>query len=796
VALSSATGILQIGTGTAGTVYSVTGLSFQPKIVFFAMSGNTVIGTAARGSINGLWGVAVGTTTRRCVAIQSTDAAGTMETDAIERDDACIATLTHAGTGAVDGLADFNGFTSDGFGVIVDDQFSQVEEVWYWALGGSDIDQIATGVLTEPGATGTQSVTGLGFQPTVVNLFSCDATSVNTAASDASLMIGFMTSAAEGVIANKSDDARGTATTNHYARDNEVVAGFEASAASPGGTLVIDMRASSGGMTVNGFDLSWTERTARARRIPWVAWNGSASWKLGSDTMPNGMTVSSTRDVTGVGFEPGHGLILMTRDVESTADTAQGHAALSIGAFVGTGTQKCVAWIDETGGGAAECTTVTDDNDLAFYMPLGGGPNRFRITAIGSDGFTLTHDTGAAALGTAAFYLYLVAEGAGSSPQSVTPGPAIAEWVVPTVTPTIAATVTTEAAVAIWHVPQVAVVADRGPRILIEYFRESDSTWRAWGVYPDGTGGPILPLGVTGTILGPGLLAIESDALGVRKCRAVTIGGDGVTDYKIGSFAVMGIGNSTFHPPPTSTTPPANPSNLLADWDPNESLAGGQTLVDRTGTYDMTLGGTSGSEVVDPQWVAGGYLSHTFKGAINWTYTRRSPFVQLQSSAAIGVFKFTNPLAADTGNLFLFGMCGLVGGFSAHDRDCWTHASDYLIRIKIGPTTGLPGSGAIVTSTTAITNGAEMTIGYSHDHVAETLTIYINGIAESTVSCTGTGNLYSATPRFLLGRTHETIEFGFKRTRIGRFLHYSGPRSAAGMAADHAMLRAQYPGLP
>src|SRR5688500_14044366 len=121
MALSSATGFLQIGTGGIGTIYPVTGLSFQPKVVSFSMSGNPALDTAARGHINGLWGVALSTTYRRCVAIQIGDGHGTMETDGIERDDACIATLTHATPGAVDGLADFNGFTSDGLSVIIAD---------------------------------------------------------------------------------------------------------------------------------------------------------------------------------------------------------------------------------------------------------------------------------------------------------------------------------------------------------------------------------------------------------------------------------------------------------------------------------------------------------------------------------------------------------------------------------------------------------------------------------------------------------------------------------------------------
>jgi hypothetical protein len=792
VALSAKAGTTSSGTGVVSTTVAVTGVGFQPKAIIFFWSNATSTNATANGTIGRGIGFATSPTDRRYVDALSHHNQAAANEGVSYRDDCCVVLMnTSAGTPTA-GRLDLQSMDSDGFTLVVDEQFT-TNVVFSWiALGGTTVTNAVTFAIQEPGATGSQAITGIGFRPDVLLFAATGGTTTPPAWVDHSVMsFGFANGTTSAVLGDAGQDTADPTVQTSYIKSGECIALHNAAA------TATDARASLASLDSDGFTLSWAER-ASTRWIFGLAIKGPQSY-IGS--LVASTTPTTTQAQSGFGFTPKAILGMANRNAESTSDTTvkadrawcvggcteiaansrHGHGSLARDAV---GTSSCAkgmrtdAWIytDFPGTGtlgqididtidADGFTVIIDDADTAMFIPyLALGDAALAVTPVAAEA------------------VYTAVAPSITTGTTLTPAAAVATYTVPAATGTTNTTLAPDAAVAVYGVPDVAVVSDRGPRIVIEYWRDSDSTWRPWGTYPDGTGGPILPLGTPGTILGPGLLAIESDALGVRICRASTIGGDGVTDYKIGSFAVMGLGNSVFRPP-TDTIPPANPSNLLADWDPGESIPFTQVLVDRTGNYDMTLGGTSAAEVVDPNWSTPGYLTHTFKGANNWTYTRRSPFVQLQSSAAIGVFRFRNPLIADIGNLFLFGHTGLVGGFSAHDRDCYTHASDWLIRVHIGGT--VP---TIVTSTTAITAGATLTIGYSHDHVAETLTIYINGIAENTVACPGTGHQYDATPRFLLGRTHETIEFGVKGVKIGRFLHYSGPVTAAAMLDLHNML--------
>lgn len=402
---TAATGVLEIGTGIAGTTYSVTGLGFQPRIVVFAMSGNASAtnntGDAGDRHANKLFGVALSATERACVATQTVNDAATMATDHIERTDACVATITHAASAAVDGLADLQSMDADGFTLVIDQQFSTAERVVWWALGGAGITDAALVSFTEPGSTGNQGVTGAGFQPDAVILFGCDSTAANTLAGDSQLMVGIGVApggtVAQAVVAGKDDDARGDSVTGHYTRADTILAGFEATGPLSA-AVAVDARASLASLDADGFTLTWAEQTARARRY-WALAIKGGTWHVGSTTLPNGLAVGGTHAATGVPFTASSGFLLGANDVESTVDTETRNDVVSVGFFAGTASQASVGVGSYDGSASANCR-VTIAYDAAHWLPRGfaGYSHRFAVTAISSSGYTLTHESGGEAL--------------------------------------------------------------------------------------------------------------------------------------------------------------------------------------------------------------------------------------------------------------------------------------------------------------------------------------------------------------------------------------------------------------
>lgn len=201
MAINAKVGSFSTGTPAATNTIAVTGVGFQPEFIMFWWTGRSnstdAIGRAShfRG-----FGAAASTTDRRSVASTSTDAAATSDTASAHDAAACILSVSPV-TPAIDGQLDLQSFDADGFTLICDSAtWPRDTRVTYLALAG-DLTNAATGVLTEPAATGDQDVTSLAFQPDFVLFFSAGiAVDAPGAKTDSDIMIGAATaSSAQGV---------------------------------------------------------------------------------------------------------------------------------------------------------------------------------------------------------------------------------------------------------------------------------------------------------------------------------------------------------------------------------------------------------------------------------------------------------------------------------------------------------------------------------------------------------------------------------------------------------------------
>lgn len=403
----SKVGSFQTGTGTSNIV--VTGLGFQPTIVFLlgtvATVSDTITDVAAKS-----FGAFTGSTARVCVG-STDDGAATNHSDSAVRGDSCLAMLTGAAT---DGLLDCISMDSDGFTVKPSDAFIGNYVVTYLALGGTELTNAKVGTWTPAAATGHQSITGVGFQPDVVILAgSASATALNANATVGRFSLGWMTAAAQATAADGMQTGVSTSTT--------------AGITSTGRALSMK---NSGGNTVNsdwdfvsldadGFTLNRDTGTSQPPSI-YIALKGC---KVFGGTIA-ARTDTSTTAKTGVGFKPKAVMFLSGCSATVTANTYAGDARVGIG------------WSDGTNHGAL--ATVSGHNiapDAACLISTTRGWSSIKRTAsntfavqsdatlnsLDADGFTWHQQT---ADSQATLVPFLAFGGLGADHCSITTQPA------------------------------------------------------------------------------------------------------------------------------------------------------------------------------------------------------------------------------------------------------------------------------------------------------------------------------------------------------------------------------------
>jgi hypothetical protein len=177
-------------TGTPPVQRTVTGLAFQPKLVLFYCACAASFDSTLTG-IMSCFGAARTTGEQFTIAIASDGSGTASNSGRIARYGTECICLPLNGTPAIDALATFVQFNSDGFQVNFTDLAATASmEVNYLALGGSDLTNVGIQQITPVGTTNnqTQAVT-FGFMPDAVIVASAAVPST-TGIVDAQLNIG------------------------------------------------------------------------------------------------------------------------------------------------------------------------------------------------------------------------------------------------------------------------------------------------------------------------------------------------------------------------------------------------------------------------------------------------------------------------------------------------------------------------------------------------------------------------------------------------------------------------------
>lgn len=395
MALEFAHGAVQwLAADGATTVYTISGLPFQPKALRFYWMGlgsSTDAASEATHSRRGM-GFASGTGDQRCLATQDQDAVASSTCTAGYRTD-CVA-MTVTSTPAVDGRLRLDSITSDGFTLEVDDAVPVDVTVFWEAWGGSDITVATTLEISEPSATGAQDYTVTGFTSTdsddQVVMF-CGGQGVNAAPTvarrDSGFMVGFGagTAASENVVVvGNVDDAFGTADADKYGINGKCIAMIALGGGDPSALANIS------NFLTDGFRLNWTARATTGRKYIALAIKGG-NWRVGETTI--GGAIGNTTSISGLPFTP-FGLSLISMDAsESTVGVSSADDRIQLGTGSSPTSRRSMGHLSENGPTVMEVNLAIDyDAVLVACDGSGGTYGQVDIDAMLSDGWRLIRD--------------------------------------------------------------------------------------------------------------------------------------------------------------------------------------------------------------------------------------------------------------------------------------------------------------------------------------------------------------------------------------------------------------------
>lgn len=397
MALNFAHGSVQwLAANAIGTIYTVSGLPFEPKALRFYWVGiqsnsptNAV--SAALNENRGV-GFAVSTASRRAIGSFNQNASAAANCGVIATNIAIAVTVD--GNGAITGSLDLNTITTTGFTLIVDDTAPVNITVFYEAWGGDDITDASIGDIAEPAAIGTQNYTANGFTSDgsnqVVMFAGCQSTAAlgTGQANDSGICVGFAThndTTQNVTVCGNSDDGSATMDTDGYCIQGECLSMITVAGGNP------SARATLNGYADNQFSLNWITRATTNRRYIYLAIKGG-SWRSSSLTI-NANTLNATSTVSILPFNV-RGFSLVGRgSVTQTAGVSVVNDEFSFGSASSITSRNSVGILDENATANVEIDTIIRyDSVLSYPTNAGAVSELLDVNSINVNTFSLRVD--------------------------------------------------------------------------------------------------------------------------------------------------------------------------------------------------------------------------------------------------------------------------------------------------------------------------------------------------------------------------------------------------------------------
>jgi 6-phosphogluconolactonase (cycloisomerase 2 family) len=252
-------------------IQNITGVGFQPDFAMFLWGFTENVDTASAGLEMGMGFADYGNNQGSILNCVQDNQANNSTKYSQQRTDNVI--LLSSLTCAQDALAAFNGFTADGFRLNVSDAPAAATPIFYLAIkGGSH----AVGNFLQPTATGVQTISGTGFQPNLVVLFSRNQAAGTTLTAPSTFSIGAAnaTTSRAGVWGQSRNVDPSNAAV--YTDNTKII--IMRTLSGTGGTGTINAQADFAGFTSDGFQLNWTTVDTTQRQIIYWAFGPSPTF--------------------------------------------------------------------------------------------------------------------------------------------------------------------------------------------------------------------------------------------------------------------------------------------------------------------------------------------------------------------------------------------------------------------------------------------------------------------------------------------------------------------------------------
>jgi len=388
-------------TDTVGTTIAITGLDFTPKAIICWWSGrDELVDTLGRSDLHAGMGYASSPTSRGVVFGQGEDGVATTNLDDAHRVDALVGNIKTSPpmSGTIEGLADLDSIETDGFTIIIDDQFGLNLEVQYLAFGGDLVEEVAVDIFQSQNSIGTQDITSLSFQPDSVLMLSIGTgTGPPSLFNDMQFTVAAMKSTTEqGMVATGSRNGQGTAQGASLAHQGAEA--FSTMRYSPGN---IDNRFKFDSFLVNGFRVEHLQ--ADDDDVIFMAIKG-ANFAIGElQTRTDGANIVTN----GLDFKPSAVMFFSHNATEDDPATGgRDSAVLSIGAATGPAERSASYRSDIDNLGTSRLATAVEFDSVYINTDEAAAPaitGLMDLVSMESDGFITVMDDPDP---TAAFVMY------------------------------------------------------------------------------------------------------------------------------------------------------------------------------------------------------------------------------------------------------------------------------------------------------------------------------------------------------------------------------------------------------
>jgi hypothetical protein len=319
---------------TVGT-QTITGVGFLPKAIIFWWTRQASFGELSSVSMG--YGFATnygGTYQNRGIAFASDDATGSSNAGRYRSETYSIVILS-TGTPTMTARASVTSFNSDGFSLNWQTNENRADIIHYVALGGQDLAYAKASSFSLTTGTGTQSITGVGFQPDFAMFLWTFTEAVDTSTSNGEIGIGFAASPTKrAAIVAVSEDGRGTMDTWQQQRTDSCILLLDPTTGSQDAIAGFDQ------FLADGFRVNKNNAPAAATPIFYLALKGG-SYDVGSFNSP---TTAGTQDVSILGFQPG--LVMLATQGRSSSTSIGSHAELALGAAT-SAVDRGVTWFED-----------------------------------------------------------------------------------------------------------------------------------------------------------------------------------------------------------------------------------------------------------------------------------------------------------------------------------------------------------------------------------------------------------------------------------------------------------------